>query len=341
MKIGIFFLILMQVSLTAMAIDESPSYLEDWNQKLFPQFLASPEQEFTGKDNVLIRYRKFESATAHATLVLIPGRSEAAAKYAELISDLNADYNIFIYDHRGQGASERMLGNKQIGYVEHFNDYAEDLNTLIETVVSPFAASKSQSVYILAHSMGAAIASLYLEQHLNSAVKAAVFSSPMYHINLSPYADWQAKAILELMLAMGNAHKYVMGYGPYNPKDKFEENKVSHSSQRYTMNKKLLEMQPELALGGPSYQWLKESLRAGKAIVRNAGSLKIPVMILASGEDKLVRIKSEQKFCDNVNAKGGICRMKTFSKAFHEIFMESDSVRNAALAETLNWFSTY
>ena len=41
-------------------------------------------------------------------LVISPGQGEPALKYAELVYDLkDTGYDIFVIDHRGQGASDR------------------------------------------------------------------------------------------------------------------------------------------------------------------------------------------------------------------------------------------
>jgi len=73
-------------------------------------------------------------------------------------------------DHRGQGLSERALENLHKSYVENFQYYISDLNIFIQNIVNPHCSfnNKFHKPYLLAHSMGGAIAARYLQDHPNS-----------------------------------------------------------------------------------------------------------------------------------------------------------------------------
>ena len=66
-------------------------------------------------------------------IVVVNGRIECTYKYQELFYDLyRQGYNIYSYDHRGQGLSDRLVKNHDIGYVEEFDDYVQDLALMVE-----------------------------------------------------------------------------------------------------------------------------------------------------------------------------------------------------------------
>ncbi|WP_438876507.1 alpha/beta fold hydrolase, partial [Bacillus cereus group sp. Bce039] len=65
-------------------------------------------------------------------IIIVNGRIESACKYQELFYDLfHQGYDIYSFDHRGQGLSERLIADPQMGYVEQFDDYVRDMDELI------------------------------------------------------------------------------------------------------------------------------------------------------------------------------------------------------------------
>ncbi len=151
--------------------------------------------EFTGVDDIRINYASFYLDENKRDLVISPGRCESFFKYKELCYDFSQQgYNIYILDHRGQGTSQRILSNKHKGYVQKFDHYAQDLYTFIDTVVISNKSSNlsTKPPYLLAHSMGGAIALRMLELYPNS-IQAALLSSPMLAINSGNIPPWLAK----------------------------------------------------------------------------------------------------------------------------------------------------
>lgn len=66
--------------------------------------------------------------------------------------------DVMIIDHRGQGRSGRLLSDTHRGHVVNFSDYVDDLAALWQQQVVPGHWRKR---FILAHSMGGAIATLF------------------------------------------------------------------------------------------------------------------------------------------------------------------------------------
>ena len=157
-------------------------------------FLAS----FKGIKDIEIHYALFTHKSCDSpALVIVPGRSESYLKYRELALDLYSQgFSIFIIDHRGQGLSGRLLANKNKGYVEYFQDYVDDFRYFIENIVTMYCSSKP---FILAHSMGGAIATRFMQDSPN-AIKAAVISSPMLGFNSGLLPQAIAKTLIKVRL---------------------------------------------------------------------------------------------------------------------------------------------
>ena len=115
--------------------------------------------EFSGVDGVPIRYVALRNPASHRAILLVNGRLESYIKYQELAFNLfQQGYSVYLYDHRGQGFSGRMLSDPHKGYVQHFADYVTDLKTFHDQVV---LADQPNQLYLLSHSMGGAIAAHY------------------------------------------------------------------------------------------------------------------------------------------------------------------------------------
>jgi lysophospholipase len=115
---------------------------------------------FSTRAGKRIRYGLFGAVARpiRGTVVVLPGRNECIEKYFETIRDLaDRGFGVAILDWRGQGASDRLIRNRQRGYVRSFRDYVADLEQFFEEIVLPDCRGP---YYILAHSAGAVVALL-------------------------------------------------------------------------------------------------------------------------------------------------------------------------------------
>lgn len=268
------------------------------------------------------------------SIVIASGRTEAALKYRELIYDLYQNgYSVFIMDHRGQGQSQRLTANPDQGYVTNFNDYVADLKTFYQGFVKP---NTQHRPLLLAHSMGGAIAALYLAAHPEDFGRA-VLSSPMFGIK-APISPGQARAIISgVEFVNGYLSRtpwYFFGQGDYQAHD-FSENVVTHSKIRFQLQQRVLDEYPETRLGGVTHQWLGQAIDAMQSLSTRAAAIQIPVLVLQAGADKIVDNTAQQPVCDAMHN----CRLQTIPQAEHELFIEQDRFRNPALQAALQFFA--
>jgi lysophospholipase len=291
---------------------------------------------FTGVEGVPLAYRVFRASTEKGAIVFVPGRTEPVRKHTETFLDLVAQgYAVYALDPRGQGASGRMLTNPQIGYVEFFSDYADDLGAFIDDVVRPRGHAR---VFLLAHSMGGAIALTYAHRQPN-AIDGIALSAPMVRIQLATSAIGTGALASVALTSCGlGGTGYAPGQGDFSldfdDDAAFEENIVTHSRARFDVYVRQLRAHPELALGGVSSRWVCESLLAGAHLEAEPERLTTRTLIFEAGSDQIVDTEATAEYCD---AAPG-CQSIRYPGAYHEVFSETDDVRNEALARAVRFF---
>lgn len=271
-------------------------------------------------DGVIIRYSRFDKECNGTAIILVPGWSEPYMKYVEVIYDLaQKNYCIYTFDHRGQGLSSRTLKNSQIGHVDDFTMYVEDLAMFDEKIVR----SKShKQVYILAHSMGGLVATLYASNS-NSTLNGLVLIAPMFEIKTDFWPEWVALSIANTLDWAGYGHRYVLGHGNWTEKP-FTENRLTHSFLRYQYGVALFRENPALVVGGVSNRWLKTSIVHGQKIDKLVTQFNRKVLLFQAGIDEFVKKERQDRFCEYATN----CEKVFFKEAKHELLMERDSVRN-------------
>lgn len=129
------------------------------------------------RDGVRLFYEYFLAEEAVGSVVLLHGMSEFTCKHYELAYYLlEQGYNVFLYDQRGHGRSQRLTDRTDLIHVERFSDFVEDLQEFVEQIVLPAADSP---LYLYGHSMGGAVSLFYLAAHPDT-FRRAVISSPLF-----------------------------------------------------------------------------------------------------------------------------------------------------------------
>ncbi len=288
-------------------------------------------------DSTNLYWVAFTAPQHTKALLVVNGRIESVCKYQELFYDLfQQGYDIYAYDHRGQGLSDRLTADHQLGYIHEFNDYLLDM----ELMLKQFDLSRYATRHLLAHSMGATIATRYIETHPQHEFTAMALSAPMFGINLPWYLSPIAGLISQCLTAFNTKPVYAPGHRAYYPKP-FEDNPLSHSLVRYQWFRHLYEQQPALKLGGPSTRWVWQSLMAAKQSIQLTRQIKIPLLLLQAGEEQIVCNQRQITFIKKLARTNQQCAFKMIHGARHELLFEQDQYRNQTLDAVLQFFAKH
>lgn len=322
---------------------QPPPYFDLSQENHFDETMAGPaaalwqqrqEGMFQGVNNINIGWVSFTGNNPDRAIIVVNGRVESYWKYQELFYDLvRQGYDVFSLDHRGQGISDRLAEDTELGHVGHFDDYVSDLNTFIESVVKPRGY---QQLFMLGHSMGGTITSLYLARHPDT-IDRAVLSAPMHGINISKWMRPIASPLARVMEQLQRQPSYAPGQVPYYPKP-FNNNPLTQSKVRYQWFRDLYEHKPELKIGGPSARWVWQGLAAAKSCLSEAGNITTPLLLLQASEDTIIDNAAQQQFHQAMQQANRDCQFKVITGARHELLFEADTFRTPALASTLEHF---
>lgn len=116
-------------------------------------WLQRKQNAFSGKDGVKIQWISVTNPINTRCIVIVNGRNESFWKYQEIFFEFSRQgYDVYAYDHRGQGASGRLTADPELGHVNSFDDYVDDLQEFVTKVVEK--EKDYQHRFLLAHSMG-------------------------------------------------------------------------------------------------------------------------------------------------------------------------------------------
>ncbi|RUO32736.1 alpha/beta fold hydrolase [Aliidiomarina sanyensis] len=318
--------------------DSDPAW-DEWSRTQLAAFFRRAEHlEFRSFDRAHIFYCVLEHPHPKGWVLVSPGRVESYLKYQEVALDLvAAGFSVAMIDHRGQGHSDRLTSHSEQGHVNRFADYVQDFELWIEELQGRFG---ELPLHILAHSMGGAIATLYVQGKAHR-VKSVVLSAPMFGINTAPWPQWFAGPLTRSLTALNRIvtpgrHWYAPGTGDWK-KLPFQENKLTHSEARYEHFTRMYTEQPQIKVGGPTSHWVTEALVAAEMCIEQADRIAIPVLVLSGTADQIVDPRGHGRFAEKLTHADS--RLQKIDGSFHEILMETDPRRSAALKEAIAFFS--
>lgn len=273
----------------------------------------------TTSDGLRIRIGHWTPAGARGTVLIFPGRTEFIEKYdvcARALADRG--FASMAIDWRGQGLAERLLENPVIGHVAHFSDYQKDVDAMVRAARS---LEMPRPFFLLAHSMGGAIGLRAAMEGLT--VQASAFTGPMWGIQIAPHLRPAAWALSHLMPRVGQGHRLPPGtrIEHHVLSDGFEGNLLTRDPEQFEMMRSQLTAHPELALGGPSFVWLREALMETRHLASRP-SPNLPCLTYLGTNERIVDVPAIQKRM--ADWKRG--ELHLVEDGQHEVLMESDAV---------------
>jgi len=245
-------------------------------------------------DGSKLYYEYFLTENSRGSIVVVHGFTEFVPKYYEMCwYFLQMGYNVFIYDQRGHGLSERMVKDPQIVHIERFEQYVDDLSSFISGVVKP--NSQGLPVYIYAHSMGAGIAAQYIYRE-ESTIAKCILSSTM----ISPSTHGIPPSIVRKLVEK-DAQKHGWD-APFRFAGRFSE--TPDFARSNDLSKPRFDFQLRMRIKERRYQtssatnrWVYEAVSMQEKLLRmiKTRNTRTEMLIICAGRDKTVRVSSQKR----------------------------------------------
>ncbi len=319
--------------ITANPIQES-DYPEIMHGKI-NNFWQKREEGFVlGKGQKNLYWVSVTSANHTKAIVVANGRVESAWKYQELLYHFfQLGYDVYSFDHRGQGLSDRLTEDRQIGHVDSFSHYVDDMAELVDG----FKLGRYDQKFLIAHSMGGAISTRYLQCYPNHGFDRVALSAPMFGVNMSPLLKPIAPYWACLVSLISIKPDYLTKNREYRAKP-FKLNPLTSSKVRYKWFRDLYEDMPQLKIGGPSAHWIWQALSGAAACIKNAKKLVIPTLLIQAERDDIVSNQAQLAFIASLSITNKASKLEISKGSKHEILFENDKIRDEALSMIHRFF---
>jgi alpha-beta hydrolase superfamily lysophospholipase len=268
------------------------------------------EGEFKGARNINIYYQGWlPEENLKATLLLVHGLGEHSGRYMNVVNHfVPLGYAVYGLDHIGHGKSE---GKRE--FVERFADFTDTL-AIFYNMITEWQLNKS--IFLLGHSMGGTIASVYLLDH-QADFKGAIISAPLVKVgdSVSQATITMSKVLSRVAPKMGVATVDVNGISrdPEVVDAYINDPLVFHGKTRARL--------------------AAELLSAMQRITAEAGKITLPMLIVQGAEDILVDPSGAKMLFEKASCADKT--IKIYDELYHEVFNEPE--RDLVLTDVENW----
>lgn len=266
-------------------------------------------------DGIRVRTSFWAANDPVGTVFVFPGRADYIEKYGGLANFcLSNNLNVIAIDWRGQGLSERLLDDKNIGHIEDFKNYQNDVEVIIKEAKD---ASLVKPWIIFAHSMGGLIGLRTL--HDNPVFKKVVFTSPMWGIQMPPILKSGASIIMSLISLIGKMETYAPTTSPETRilNEEYEFNKLTSDIRNFKLLRQQLIQHPDLQIGGPSSAWVSAALDEIEFQIGKEPPIT-PALCFLGEKEEIIDNLAVREFCKNWDS----CDLISIPDAKHDLLME-------------------
>lgn len=258
--------------------------------------------------NLFVRDWPLDAPRAH--VLIVHGLGEHIGRYEALAKWLNYEgIAVRGFDHRGHGQSGGARGVLL---------QAQDMMNDTVALYTGFASEMGTAPLLLGHSMGGLIATSLVVQRIVEP-QGLIASSPAYNAGLS--------ALQRLLVTALNALAPNMTVA-----NGLKVDKLSHDINVVNAYKTdtLVHNRISARLAGFIHH-------EGQVVMRHAGLLNVPMLLVAAGADELVNPQGSLDFAQAAPVEH--LTFKLYDAAFHELFNETAQYREPVLSDLQHWLN--
>jgi acylglycerol lipase len=270
------------------------------------------EETFKGVGDLTIFTRSWRPVgQPRGVVVIAHGFNSHSGRYAEVAKRfVAADLAVYAPDHRGRGKSE---GERF--HVEKFSDYVDDLATFIKHTK---AREPGLPVFLLGHSAGGVISSLYALGH-QSELAGLISESSAFELPAPGFALAGLKGLSYLA-----PHLRVL---------KLKNEDFSRDPQIVeSMNR-----DPLIAGENQTAKTVAELIRADERLRTEFPRIKLPLLILHGTSDKAAKADGSRFFNKTAGSKDKT--LKLYDGAYHDLL--NDFGKETVVTDILGWIEPH
>jgi len=260
--------------------------------------LTITEHTMTSWDGTELFYRSWQpKRKARKAVILFHRGHEHSARWQDVIEALDLPaFAFFAWDARGHG---RSPGER--GYAENFGCLVKDVDSFVRHVSTTYGIPY-ENIVVLAHSVGSVLVSTWVHDYAPP-IRALVLGSPALRVRL--YLPFAIPGLRLLAKLRGKAFisSYVKG------------KLLTHDPEKRRAYDEDPLITPNIAVN-----ILLGLYDAGTRLMRDAGAITLPVLMLTSGADFVVRQSAQRLFYNGL--RNPRKEMQTFPGFFHDTFNE-------------------
>ena len=314
----------------------SPDYSGTMSSVVLP-FLRDREKQatLTAPDGTALYCVTYCADHPAGSVLVLHGFTENAFKYSEIIYSLvRSGFSVVAYDQRGHGRSGRSpcISDSSVTHVEHFDDYVSDLKMVVDRLLAPMP----EPHMIFAHSMGGAVAALFLEKYPD-VFRAALLCAPMIAPSTRGFSVPAARAVCLAAKLAGRGRRHPFFMKPWSGPEDFSTSCATDPA-RFAWYDEIKTSREEFRNSVPTYNWTLESLGVTDRILAPGAPEKItcPVLLSSADKDFSVMPEPQKSFIDRVpHGKQIFVR-----DSRHEIFRSVNDVFFPWWHQVLEFFRT-
>lgn len=248
-----------------------------------------------------------------AILLIVHGLAEHSGRYLNVVNHfVPRGYAVYALDHIGHGKSD---GTRV--YVERFSDFTGPLKAYFDMIQG---WHPGRPVFLVGHSMGGLIGSVYLLEHQDE-LKGAVFSAPAVKVSdtVSPFTIALGKVLSGLLPKAG----LLALDSTTISKDKAVVSAYVNDPLVYT--------------GKVTARLAAEMLAAMQRVTIESARIRLPLLLLQGANDRLIDPGGANMLYEKAQSPDKT--LKVYEGLYHEVFNEPE--REQVLKDVETWLEAH
>jgi len=269
---------------------------------------------FKGARNIDIYYQFWlPDGDVKAVLLVVHGLAEHSGRYMNLVNHfVSSGYAVYGLDHPGHGKS----GGSRV-YAKRFEELTQTLKIYAEMVRK---WQPDKPVFLVGHSMGGLISAVYLLDH-QAELTGAVLSGASVKV---PHTISTATILIGKLLSALIPKFGLIGL------DAAGVSRDPSVVQAYVSD-------PLVHTGKTTARLAAELLKAMQRVNAEAAGIRLPVLLVHGGADRLVEPDSSQILYNTISSADKTIRI--YDGLYHEVFNEPE--HDQVLRDVETWIEAH